>query len=197
MDKSRYLPPKKACEILGVHYKTLYNWVNNGTIDAIRTPGGKRLYNVNKYIETNINVQLEETNKRKICYCRVSSNGQKNDLQRQVDYLKTKYPTYEIIKDIGSGLNFKRKGLQKIIDYAINGEIAEVIVAHKDRLCRYGYDMIEHIITTYSKGKIIVLEQENLSPIEEMTKDLVSIINVFSARINGLRKYKTIVKNLK
>jgi putative resolvase len=197
MDKPKYLPPKKACEILGVHFKTLYNWVDNGKIDAIRTPGGKRLYNVDKYIKENINVETKEIKKRKICYCRVSSNGQKDDLNRQMIYMMTKYPSYELIKDVGSGLNLNRKGLQHIIDYAIAGEIDEVVVAHKDRLCRFGYDMVEYIITKYSKGKIVVLEQEHLSPTEEMTVDLVSIINVFSARINGLRKYKKVIKKLR
>jgi len=190
MDKNRYVSPKKACEILGVHYKTLYNWVDNGKIEALRTPGGKRLYNVNDYIIKNTNKQIELPNRRNICYCRVSTYGQKDDLERQIEYMKDKFPKYELIKDIGSGLNFKRKGLKKIIDYAIKGEINQIIVVHKDRLCRYGFEMIEHIVETYSKGKITILEEENLSPIEEVTNDLVTIINVFSARINGMRKYK-------
>jgi len=198
MDRTNYVTPSKACEILGVHYKTLYNWTDRGQIETIRTPGGKRLYNVAKYIKENKNINDNKILiKRKICYCRVSTYGQKDDLTRQVEYMKKKYPTYELIKDIGSGLNFKRKGLQKIIDYAINGEIEELVIAYKDRLCRYGYDMIKHIIETHSNGKIIVLNKINLSPTEELTQDLVSIINVFSARLNGLRKYKNELKNIK
>ena len=111
--------------------------------------------------------------------------------------MNKKYSGYTLIKDIGSGLNFKRKGLQKIIDYAINGEINELVIAHKDRLCRYGYEMIEHIILTYSKGTITILDETTLSPTKEITRDLVTIINVFSARINGLRKYKSKIKELK
>ena len=196
MDKTRYVTPKKACSILGVHFKTLYNWEKNKQIETIRTPGGKRLYNVGKYISNNININPVDKHRLKICYCRVSSYSQKDDLKRQVEYMQKKYPTYEIIKDIGSGLNFKRKGLTKLIDYAISGEIDEVIIAYKDRLCRFGFELIEHIITEYSNGQIIILNEVNLSPNEEMTKDLVSIINIFSARINGLRKYKKKVKNL-
>ena len=197
MDKTRYVSPKKACSILGVHYKTLYNWVDNGKIQAIRTPGGKRLYNVDNYIKNNTNIEIKAPIKKNICYCRVSTYGQKEDLNRQIEYMKNQYPQYQIIKDIGSGLNFKRKGLTKIIDYAINGEINELVIAYKDRLCRYGFEMIEHIIETYSKGKIIILEQEDLSPSDEITRDLVTIINVFSARINGLRKYKSKIKKIK
>ena len=192
MDKNRYFPPKKACKILGVHYKTLYNWTEKKQIETIRTPGGKRLYNVNKYIEENVNIKKKE--KRNICYCRVSTYNQKDDLKRQIEYMKKKYPTYEIIKDIGSGLNFKRKGLKRIIKYAVNGEINELVIAYKDRLCRFGYELMEHIIEEYSNGTIVKLNEIKLSPTEEMTKDLVSIINVFSARINGLRKYKKKIK---
>lgn len=198
MDTPKYITPKKACEILGVHFKTLYNWEKNKTIEVIRTPGGKRLYNVEKYISKNININEPINNKKKlnICYCRVSTYGQKNDLQRQIEYMKNLYPTHLIIKDVGSALNFKRKGLNKLINYAINGDINEVVIAYKDRLCRFGYELIENIITKYSNGKITILNDINMSPQEEMTKDLVSIINIFSARINGLRKYKKHIKNL-
>ena len=197
MNNKKFVTPKNACDILGVHFKTLYNWEAKGKKESIRTPGGKRLYNVKKYIAENRNKKYREQPKLKICYCRVSSYSQKDDLERQILFMKNKYPNYRIIKDIGSGLNFKRKGLKKIMDYAINGEIEELIIAHKDRLCRFGFEMMEHLITEYSDGKIIILNETNLSPTEEMTKDLVSIINVFSARINGLRKYKKEIKSLK
>ncbi len=196
MDKTRYVTPKKACEILGVHFKTLYNWEEKKKIDTIRTPGGKRLYNVGKYIANNINIKPLAKPKLKLCYCRVSTYNQKDDLQRQVEFMKSKYPEHLIIKDIGSGLNFKRKGLKKIMDYAINEQIDEVVIAYKDRLCRFGYELIEYLITKYSNGKITILNEVNLSPNEEMTKDLVSIINIFGARMNGLRKYKKAITNL-
>ena len=112
-----YKTPKEASKILGVHWQTLRNWDTNGMIDTIRTPGGKRLYNVNKYLLDNN--KIENTNitiiRRKVCYCRVSTLGQKSDLVHQVELMKVKYPTYEIIQDIASGLNFNRLGLNKII----------------------------------------------------------------------------------
>ena len=153
------------------------------------------MYNVEKFISQHSNV--EKTKKRNICYCRVSSYGQKPYLIRQIEYMKEKYPHYEIIKDIGSGLNFKRRGFKQIIKYAINGEISELVIAYKDRLCRFGYEILEDLINEYSKGKIIILNRVDLSPTEEMTRDLVSIINIFSARINGLRKYKKQIMNIK
>ena len=103
--------------------------------------------------------------------------------------MKNKYPSYEIISDIASGLNFNRQGLNKIIKYALSGEINEVIVAYKDRLARFGFELIINIIKEGSNGNIIILNSFDESPQEELTKDLVSIINVFSAKLNGMRKY--------
>ena len=121
----------------------------------------------------------------------MSSASQKDDLERQVAFMKNKYPNHEIMTDIGSGINFKRKNLIKIINLAINNHIEEIVIAYKDRLCRFGYELIEMIINEHSKGRITVLNNQDDSPQEELTKDLVSIINIFSAKLNGVRSYKT------
>ncbi len=110
--------------------------------------------------------------------------------------MKQLYPNHIIIKDIGSGLNFKRKGLQKIIDYGIKEELNELVIAYKDRLAQFGYDLINNIIEKYSNGKIIIINQsEETTPTEEIVKDILSIMNVYVAKINGLRKYKNQLKN--
>jgi len=186
-----YVKRKEALKILGICYATLYKMANNNDIETIKI-GSNTLYNIKKYLrEKNIII-----NKKKICYCRVSSNKQKNDLERQVKYMQEKFPTYEIIKDIGSGLNYKRKGLQLIIEKAINGEVEELIITYKDRLTRFGYELIEDLIKKYSNGKIIILNNsEEKTPMEELTKDILSIMNVYVAKINGLRKYKREIKN--
>jgi predicted site-specific integrase-resolvase len=206
MDNNTYVSGKKVQEVLGVHQQTLYKWDAKGKIETIRTPGGKRLYNLNKYLndykaESNKkkdtvkneiiveNVQEHNTDKLNICYCRVSSVGQKDDLKRQIDYMKEKYPNHEIIQDIGSGLNFKRKGLYKIIKLSIAGQINEVVVAYKDRLARFGYDLIESLIQDYSNGSVIVLNKQKLEPQEELMQDMLQIMNVFVAKMNGMRKY--------
>ena len=109
--------------------------------------------------------------------------------------MKEKFPTYEIIKDIGSGLNYKRKGLEEILEKAISGEIEEIVIAYKDRLTRFGYEMIEWLISKYSNGKITIInKEEEETPVEELTKDIVSIMNVYVAKVNGLRKYKGQIK---
>ena len=125
-------------------------------------------------------------NSGKYLYARVSSLGQKEDLTRQETLLKSKYPNYKLISDIGSGMNLNRKGLRTLIDKAIKGEIKEVIIVHKDRLCRFGYELIEDIITKYSNGKKTILEQtEKKEPKEELVDDVLQIMNIFVAKING------------
>ena len=188
---TNYKTRKEACEILGIHYHTLYRLGKSGEIESTKI-GKQTKYNVDKYLKSK---QIEKSNKRKICYCRVSSNKQKKDLETQIKYMQIKYPLYEIISDIGSGLNFNRKGLLKIIDYAVNGEIEVVVITYKDRLARFGYDLIEYLIKKYSKGGIkIEHKTEEKTPTEEVTKDIISIMNVYVAKINGLRKYKNKIK---
>jgi putative resolvase len=186
-----YKTRKDACEILGIHYHTLYKLAKDGKIENIKI-GSRQLYNVDKYIREN---KIEKTNRRKICYCRVSSSKQKEDLKRQIEYMTIKYPTYEIISDIGSGLNFKREGLNKIIDGAIKGEIEIIVVAYKDRLARFGYELVEKIIKDYSNGIIkIENKKEEETPEDEISKDILAIMNVYVAKMNGLRKYKKQIK---
>lgn len=179
---------KEAAETLGVHYHTLYAMVKRGELEYIMI-GNHKMFNVEKFLKKqNVN---EFDTRLKICYCRVSSNKQKDDLKRQISVMKKKFPEYIMISDIGSGLNDNRKGYKKIIDHAIKGEIEILVVAYKDRLVRFGYDLIEWIIKEYSNGQIIVLnKREEETPTEELSKDLISIMNVYVAKVNGLRKYK-------
>ena len=128
-------------------------------------------------------------------YCRVSSTKQKEDLNHQIAYMKKEYPYHEIITDVASSLNYNREGLQKLLTYAMNGEVNEVVIAYKDRLTRFGFEMIEWIIKEKSNGVIKILNNnEELTPTEEISKDKISIMNIYVAKVNGLRKYK---KNIK
>jgi predicted site-specific integrase-resolvase len=189
MDK--FVTRKEVLKILKIHYHTLYSMVKRGEIETLEI-GKRNLYNLDKFLRDK---GVTNKKKQKICYCRVSSNKQKEDLERQINFMKEKYPDYEIIKDIGSGLNFKRRGLNKIIEIAINGELEELLITYKDRLCRIGFELIENIIKKYSNGKItIVNKSEEETPTEEVTKDIISIMNIYVAKINGLRKYKTDIK---
>lgn len=209
MSENKYVNAKKAKEILGVHIQTLYNWDKNNKIETIRTPGGHRLYNVEKYLETQNLKKTPEKNpiidepkimssntKENLCYIRVSTIAQKDDLLRQKEYMKKKYPDYEIIEDIGSGINFNRKGLRRVIKLAIDGKINKLVIAYKDRLTRFGFELIEDLIKGYSNGEIII--DENIKKVknvkEEMVEDVLQILNVYTAKMNGLRKYEKKLK---
>jgi predicted site-specific integrase-resolvase len=191
-----FLTTKEALKYIPVHNVTLRKWAQEGKIETRRAPGRytRRFYNVRKFLLEKEEIQEEENAPSKppqksYCYCRVSSNGQRDDLKRQVAFMQERYPEHIIIQEVGSGLNFKRRGLQRIIDAAIQGGVKEVVVAYKDRLCRFGFDLIEHLIQEHSGGTIVVLQQTNRNQQEELVSDLLSIITVFSARVNGLRKY--------
>lgn len=190
-----FVGAKQTAKMLGIHSQTLHNWAQSGKIDYIKKDNGYRMFNVKKFLKDNmmgdINEYLE-SKKKNICYCRVSTHGQKEDLERQIKYMKEKYPKYELITDIGSGINFKRKGLNEIIDYSLKKEIGNVVVAYKDRLCRIGYDLIENLIEKIGGGKIIIENKQDETAEEEISNDIIQILNVYSAKINGKRKYKKI-----
>lgn len=198
MDKY-FVKGKEASKLIGVHQRTLMNWDAKGIIETKRTPGNARLYEVSRYLESNdikhnicSNLDDLDNNERlNICYVRVSSKKQEDDLIRQKEMIFEKYPDYKIIEEIGSGMNLTKKGIKKIIHLAINGKINKLVIAHKDRLARFGYDLIEDLIKTYSNGEIIIVgEKENITVEEELVKDVMSIMNVYVAKLNGLRKYK-------
>jgi predicted site-specific integrase-resolvase len=196
---------KEASIKLGIHQRTLYLWEKKGKIETIRTPGNKRLYNIEKFLNQNkeinnnncilVEKELEELEKKEekinISYVRVSSIAQKEDLIRQKESIKEKYPNHIMIEDICSGIKLNRKGLNKIIDLAIKGKVNELVIAYKDRLTRFGYEFIEELLEKYSKAKIIIInKKDDLEPEEELVKDVLQIMNVFTAKMNGLRKYK-------
>jgi excisionase family DNA binding protein len=196
----KYVTGKEASEKLGVHQRTLYQWDKKGWIETIRTDGNKRLYNVDKYLNEkkcnnnedcikNLENIDKTKDKLKISYVRVSSQGQKDDLERQKKQMKELYPKHIMIEDIGSGVNLNKRGIRKIISLAIEGRIEELVIAYKDRLARFGYELIEDLITTYSKGTIIIInKKKELKPEEELAFDVLQIMNVFTAKMNGFKE---------
>ena len=185
-DSLMYVPSRKACLELGVHANTLRRWADEGKIRYIRTAGGKRLYDCSS-------IEQNSSTKNNYCYCRVSSQKQKDDLERQVQFMSERFPDYTILKDVGSGLNFKRKQLLFLLEECAMGRVGEVVVAYRDRLCRFGFELLEWFFSKNSV-KLVVLEQQELSPQQELVADLLSVITDFSSRVHGLRKYRDKVK---
>ena len=183
---------KEVLSTLNIHYTTLYTMVERGEIEVVKI-GTKNFYNLEKYLQDHGLVSTKV--QKKICYCRVSSSHQKDDLERQVELMKHLYPDHELISEVGSGLNFKRKGFIRLLDLIIKGEVKELVVMYKDRLCRFGFEFVEHLMETYGEGKIIVVNRnEEKTPLEEITEDILAIMNIYVSKMNGLRKYKKAIR---
>ena len=183
----QWVSASKAAKLLGVHPNTLRRWDADGTIKTKRTPGGHRLY-----LEASLPT-AEDAKRTSVCYVRVSSQKQKDDLGRQEQFMRERHPNYEVIRDIGSGLNFKRKGFNALLERVCKGTIEQIVVAHRDRLCRFGFDMFKRICEIHGT-ELVVLDQTTMSPQQELVSDLCSIIHVFSCRIHGLRRYADGIK---
>ena len=176
-----YVSAKVAAEFYKVSETTLRNWANEGKVKFKKTKGGHRRYLI----------QEEKSEKRKIIYARVSSSKQKEDLKRQVNWLKSRYPNHEVFSDIGSGIKFNRRNFQALLERVLSGNVQEVVVAEEDRLSRFGIDLIKWLFAR-NNVKLIVVRKNQRSPNEELAEDLIQIITVFSARYHGNRKYKNL-----
>jgi predicted site-specific integrase-resolvase len=149
---------------------------------------GKYRYDVDTLVKKNKNHQSEQTRKG-IIYARVSTRKQSTFLQNQIDRLKAKYPDHDVLSDVASGLNFKRKGFRKLLERCMSGGVSEVCVAHKDRLCRFAFDLVEQVLRKHGTG-IIVDEhraEADTTAEAELGDDIISIITVFGARLHGAR----------
>ncbi len=205
---STYVTVKEVQKLIEVSGTTLQRWANNGKVSCKRTLGGKRRYDLNQIKQLvagtgscagdattmpNIEQQEEEKKENTItkvnyCYCRVSSDKQKEDLERQVQDCRRDYPQHQIIKDIGSGLNFKRKGLQTILERAHQGMVNQVVVRNRDRLCRFGYELIEYVLRQNGVQLLVHGKEDQLEEDRhELADDLIAVTNFFVARSNGKR----------
>ena len=184
------VPLRKAVILTGLSANTLRKYADNGTIKATKPNGRTRLFDVTDLHNLR---GVSDEHPSVVCYCRVSSAKQKNDLARQVAFMRQQFPNAEIIQDVGSGLNFKRKGLQSILQRLLQGNKFTLIVAHRDRLCRFGFDLISYLFEQ-NGGEIMVLDNTEVSPQSELTEDLLSILHVFSCRMHGLRRYESQIK---
>ena len=180
-----YVVPKKASQYYNVSENALRVWANNGKIKFNTTKGGHRRYFVPDSTNPDSSPAPSTIN---IIYTRVSSQKQKNDLFRQTEFLKQKYPSHHIISDVGSGINFERTGFKKILDGVFQRNIKEVVVAHRDRFSRFGYSLFEWIFQQH-EARLVCDSTEESSENDELSEDLMAIVTVYSARYYGRRKY--------
>lgn len=185
----------KFAKMVGVGVKTLQRWDRAGKLKACRTSTNRRYY-TNEHLRQTL--QTVKAQGRTVAYCRVSSQAQKPDLKNQrsvlEDFLVARgIAGAEFIMEIGGGLNFRRPLFLQLLADVEAGEVDRIVLAHKDRLCRFGFELVEEICRR--KGcELLVLNQERLSPEEEMVQDLMAIIHCFSSRLYGLRNYRKSLK---
>lgn len=179
----------EASRLLGVTPKTLRLWEKLGKISSTKTEGGHRRYEVSSILN-----KKTSDKQLTICYARVSSNEQKKDLETQIKLLEfysaSKGFDYEIISDLGSGLNYKKKGLNRLIKLICSNQVDRLVVSNKDRLLRFGSELIFSLCEQFGVEVIIINRSEDSTFEEDLTKDVLELITVFSARLYGSRSHK-------
>jgi excisionase family DNA binding protein len=188
---------KEAAKLLGITPKTLRIWEKEGKIISHRTEGGHRRYNVSELIGSRGDKLLT------IAYARVSSSDQKEDLKRQEmvleSYCANKGFEFELISDLGSGMNYKKKGLVRLIKLICSNQIDRLVITHKDRLLRFGSELIFMLCEIFAVEVCIINRSEDSTFEEDLANDVLEIIAEFSARLYGSRSHKNkqIIQQLK
>lgn len=180
-------------EMIGKSVKTLQKWDRDGILKAYRSPSNRRYYTHRQYLD--YIGESGTTEKVNVIYARVSTRNQVDDLKNQLEFLKQfcinqGIPISNIYSDFGSGMDYSRKKWNTLIDDCFDGKIKTIIISHKDRFVRFGFDWIANLLERLTGTKILVIENIATTPENELIQDLISIIHVFSCRVYGLRKYK-------
>ena len=188
----KYYSIAETSKLLNVTAQTLRNWDKSGKLKPHHTTdSGYRYYSQE---QLNRILGIKNTTREVIGYCRVSSHKQKDDLVRQVEnmrtYLMAQGRPFEIITDIGSGINYKKKGLRELVRLITQNEVDKVVVVYKDRLLRFGYELIEYIATLYNCD-IEVIDNTEKTEQQELVEDMIQIITFFSCKLQGKRANKT------
>ena len=186
---SRYITPQEAKKLFGFHPKTLNRWALAGKIDFIRSVVGHARYSVDSLEQ----VAHGEDTRKVILYARDSTAGQKEDLQSQSDYISKAYPQCCVTSETGSGMNFKRKKFIEIMEAVARKEVKLIVVAHKDRLVRFGFDFIEWFCHL-NHWEIEIINNAYKTPHQELVDDFMAIMHCFSSKLYFLRRYKDEIK---
>ena len=187
----KLVPIHEAAEALGVSAQTLRRWEREGRLlPDERTAGGRRRYDLARLKPEKFRSQAEAVRKT-VAYARVSSHDQKDDLERQKQVLELYCArqgwTFEVIADLGSGMNYHKKGLKKLLEAIIEGQVGRLVITHKDRLLRFGAELVFAICEAKNVEVVILNQGEDTTFEEDLAKDVLEIITVFSARLYGSR----------
>lgn len=183
----------EAAEFLGVSITTLRRWEAEGRLAAEHTAGGHRRYDLAK-LRPEMFRAAEKFSRRTIAYARVSSHDQKDDLERQKQVLELYCAqqgwTFDLVSDLGSGMNYHKKGLRRVLDAVIDGGVGRLVITHKDRLLRFGAELVFAICEAKEVEVVILNKGEDTTFEQDLAKDVLEIITVFSARLYGSRSRK-------
>lgn len=189
---SKYVAIGEAAKAMGVTPITLRRWEASGKLAPERTPGGTRRYDM-----TLLKPELflaEPKGRKTVAYARVSSHDQKADLERQKQvlelYCATQGWTFEVISDLGSGMNYHKKGLKRLLSEIVDGDVGRLVLTHKDRLLRFGAELVFAICEAKEVEVLIINKGEDTAFEEDLASDVLEIITVFSARLYGSRSRK-------
>lgn len=203
MQKSRFISIGEAAKSLGVSISTLRRWETEGRLKPERTPAGHRRYDLTEIEALAARVAPTRANDRTIAYARVSSQDQRDDLERQKQVLELycagKGWNFEILSDLGSGMNCRKKGLVRLLNLLVEGEIKRLVVTHKDRLLRFGAELVFAVCEMKHVEVVIINQGEDSSFEEDLAEDVLEIIAVFSARLYGShsKKNKKLLEGMK
>lgn len=190
-----FVPISKVCLILGVSLSTVYRMLKAGKLkEAFRTDGNHRRFDEHHIHQ----LQRKTSQPRVVTYARVSSHDQKNDLIRQSQTLQRyvrehNYHQVIAIEDLGSGLNYKKKGLVLLLKMIFNREFEILVVNHRDRLLRFGFDLVEKMCTNHGI-RMVVIDEQKKSFEEQLTQDVIELMTVFCAKLYGKRSHKNKLK---
>jgi putative resolvase len=192
--EKEYVTVGQAAALTGLDAQTIRKMADKSSFLCYRTPSDQRRINLQSlqgFINNSLlSKEVSKVQRKNFLYARVSTKKQLDDLSRQIEFIRRpEFSDYKLITDIASGINFKRKGISTILDECLQGTIGDVVIAYKDRLCRFGFELIEELVKK-AGGRIIVLDKENKSDEQELSDDLLSIVQIFCCRKMGKRKYR-------
>jgi len=177
-----FVSPAKASQHYKVSKETLRLWSLSGKIKTVSTKGGHHRYQI-------LPLHESKPSRKTVIYARVSSSKQKKDLEKQIDYVRKKYPEYEVIKDIGSGFNFERRGFISLLEQVMYGNVKEIVTAHPDRLTRIGFKFIQFICKQHKTKLTVLSSKKDCSQKTEFTEEFISVITYYTSKFYGMRKY--------
>ena len=189
--------PKHFGKLIGKSVNTLQKWDRKGILPAFRSPTNRRYYTHEQYLQYRGLVSSKQG--KVLAYARVSSPSQKKDLAIQKEALRAYCLEHGVnvdqwVEDIGSALNYKRKGFNQIMEEIELGRVKRLVIGSQDRFVRFGYDWFEAFCERHHT-EIVVINGESMSPEQELVRDLMAIVTVFSARLHGLRSYRKVLKD--